>query len=334
MKQVSILAIDRALGSSITIPLEMLSAANDLARVKRQKDKLTNLQLVGTRDKHALLAGGMKIECHQIIGEIPKTDLVFLPAIWRKPGQAIADNRDLIRWIKRQHQGGATLCATTTGAYFLAQAGLLDDRPATTHWRYFSDFSRAFPKVRLQRKRFTTYSNRIYCTGSVNAIRDIMLHFIADLYEPAIASEVAQHFTHELKPSFESELLGKDQQSTHHDEVIIAVQEWLQDNFQDDIQFSLIADRFGLSVRSLNRRFKLATNTTPLQYLQHLRLTHAKSLLKHSNLVIAEVADTVGYQDTSYFTELFKKSNAMTPNQYRELVRNKLFAAESKQPNS
>ena len=90
-----------------------------------------------------------------------------------------------------------------------------------------------------------------------------------------------------------------------------------------------MADRFGMSVRSLNRRFKLATNTTPLQYLQELRISHAKDLLKRSNLIISEVADRVGYQDASYFTGLFKKLNSVTPNEYRSLVRNKLFAAET-----
>lgn len=332
MKHISIIAIPRALGSSITIPLEMLTAANDLAKAKRKLDSIIKIELIGVDDPSPSLVGDLNIHCHRLIGEVASTDLIFVPGVWRKPMQAAKDNQQLIAWIGRQYRTGATVCAATTGAYFLAQAGLLDDKPATTHWRYFRDFSRNFPQIKLQRKRFTTSADRAYCTGSVNAIRDIMLHFIAKLYGSAIANEVAQHFTHELKPSFESEILGKDQHNTHHDEVIIAIQEWLQNNFQDDIQFSTVADKFGLSVRSLNRRFKLATNTTPLQYLQSLRLVHAKSLLKHSNLVIAEVADTVGYQDCSYFTELFKKTNSMTPNQYRELVRNKMFSAESKQP--
>ena len=78
-------------------------------------------------------------------------------------------------------------------------------------------------------------------------------------------------------------------------------------------------------------KFKMATNTTPVQYLQEMRISHAKDLLKKSNLGISEVADKVGYQDSSYFTGLFKKLNSVTPNEYRRLVRNKLFVAESKQ---
>ncbi len=333
MKHISIIVVSRALGSSITIPLEMLNAANDLALAKNQKNKVNNIELLGSGNSAFTLAGGMTVHCERQLQDIAETDLIFLPAIWRKPRQAVEENAALVQWVKKHYNIGATLCAATTGTYFLAESGLLNDRPATTHWRYFSDFARHYPKIKLQRKRFTTKSDRIYCTGSVNAIRDIMLHFISEFYDNPIANEVAQHFTHELKPSFEAQLLSKDQHSAHHDEIIIAAQEWLQNNFQDSIQIANVAERFGLSVRSLNRRFRLATDTTPLQYLQALRISHAKSLLKHSNLVIAEVADTVGYHDTSYFTELFKKANDMTPHEYRELVRNKMFAVESKQPN-
>ncbi len=333
MKHISILVTPRALGSSITIPLEMLSAANDIASARRERDKINHIQLIGLGQEPQQLSGGMQIQCHDTFTKVKRTDLVFIPSSWRKPLQAARENSGFTSWLKQQYHSGATVCAIANGAFFAAEAGILDNKPATTHWRYFHDFNSAYPNVKLQRKRFTTNAERTYCTGSVNAIRDIMLHFIAELYGTSIANEVAQHFTHELKPSFESELLGKDQHSTHDDELIIAVQEWLLNHFQQEIVMTDLANRFGLSTRSLNRRFKQATNTTPKNYLQKLRLEHAKQLLKQSNLVIAEVAGTVGYQDTSYFTELFKKTNSMTPNEYRQLVRKKLFVAESKQPN-
>jgi transcriptional regulator GlxA family with amidase domain len=128
--------------------------------------------------------------------------------------------------------------------------------------------------------------------------------------------------------SYESLLLNEDQQRSHHDEEIIKLQEWLDQNYQSDLLISGLAKRLKLSVRSLNRRFRLATDTSPLQYLQSLRIAHAKELLKQSNLAVSEVADMVGYQDASYFTSLFKKLTAVTPMEYRSLVRNKLFLAD------
>ena len=94
---------------------------------------------------------------------------------------------------------GAILCAATTGAYFCAATGILRRAQATTHWRFFDEFEALFPDVDLQRKRFITYSNGIYCSGSVNAIRDIIVHLINDMYGDQIANEVSRHFMHELK---------------------------------------------------------------------------------------------------------------------------------------
>lgn len=329
MKHVTIIAVPGALGSTITIPLEMLSAANDIARSRRQLDKLVRLELASGVDTSDLaLSGGMRIQCQSTLQNIGSSDLVFIPGVWGNPRSSLPRLKPMMAWLAQQYSAGSTLCSIVTGSFFLAEAGLLQGRSATTHWRFFDDFAKRYPDVKLQRKRFITSDERLYCTGSVNAVRDIMLHFVEQLYGESIANEIARQFTHELKRSYESLLLNEDQQRSHHDEEIIKVQEWLDQNYQTDIVVSSVAKKFKLSVRSLNRRFKLATNASPLQYLQSLRIDHAKELLKQSNLTVAEVADMVGYQDASYFTSLFKKATAVTPIEYRSLVRNKLFLAE------
>ena len=331
MKHVTIVTLPGALGSTVTIPLEMLSAANDIARARGEQEKIVDLEIASTNAGPIVLSGGLSIDCNTTLEKINKTDLIFVPGLWGNPRRYVQKYGALSQWLSRQHAKGAMLCAITTGTHFVAEAGLLNGKPATTHWRYFDQFQQQYPEVRLQRKRFVTHGDNIYCTGSVNAARDIMLHFVQLLHGESIASEISRQFTHELKRSYESLLLSKDQNSSHHDETIIKVQEWLQENYAQAVQIAALANRFRLSVRSLNRRFRMATNTTPLQYLQDLRISQAKELLKQSNLVVAEVADKVGYQDASYFTGLFKKLNAVTPNEYRRLVRNKLFIAENVQ---
>ena len=329
MKHATIIAVPKALGSTVTIPLEMLSAANDVARSRRQLDKVITIELAsGTDATELALSGGMHIKCQTTLSSISNSDLIFIPGIWGNPRSSLPKLKPMMNWLIQQYATGSTLCSIVTGSYFLAEAGLLQGKSATTHWRFFDEFSQRYPEIKLQRKRFITNDERLYCTGSINAVRDIMQHFVEQLYGESIASEIARQFTHELKRSYESLLLNEDQQRSHHDEEIIKVQEWLDQNYQADVVIRGLAERFKLSVRSLNRRFKLATNTSPLQYLQNLRIEHAKELLKQSNLAVSEVADMVGYQDASYFTSLFKKATAVTPIEYRSMVRNKLFLAE------
>ena len=88
---------------------------------------------------------------------------------------------------------------------------------------------------------------------------------------------------------------------------------------------SQLASQLQLSARTLNRRFKRATGVTPLTYLQRLRINAAKELLRHSNLPVGDIAWQQGIADVSYFSQLFRRHCGMSPLQYREVVRGKLF---------
>ncbi|MES3009072.1 MAG: helix-turn-helix domain-containing protein [Pseudomonadota bacterium] len=328
MKHATILAIDEALASSITIPLEMLHAADVIKRIRNKRAERRRFIVASQNGEPVTMTGGITIDPSASITDIAHTDLIFVPALWGNPNAIVRSHPQITAWLATQYAQGATICSVGTGSYFLADAGLLDGRTATTHWYYFDDFQKRYPRVKLQRKRFITHADRLYCTGSVNAVRDVMLHFVEMLFTAQIADEVSHHFTHELKRSYESMLLASEEKNTHHDEQIIKIQEWLQKNYQRDVQLQDLAKRFDISVRSFNRRFRQAADKTPLQYLQEVRLEQAKALLKLSNLSIAEIAFAVGYQDTSYFSGLFKRINTITPNEYRHLVRNKLFNVE------
>lgn len=152
------------------------------------------------------------------------------------------------------------------------------------------------------------------------------MHFIQRFLGKAVASHVERHFSHEIRKSYENSGYFENAYNPHPDEDITQIQIWLQDNYHRQIVLSQVADRFGMSVRTLNRRFKAALGKTPLEFLQEVRMNIARDLLKTSNLSIGEIADKVGYQDTSYFTVLFKKQLATSPNDYRKTVRAKLFS--------
>lgn len=329
MTHVSLIVLDRAMATGITIPLEMLYAARTLGFSGAQAaSNQLRLDVVGLDLAPVTMAGGLRVLPTAEISHIESTDLIFIPGFWGSPHKHLRRCGALLDWLVRCHAGGSKVCSLVTGGYFLAQAGLLDGRRATTHWYYFDDFQKRFPRVRLDRKRFITLDERLYCTGSVNAVRDVTLHLVEELFDSRIAAEIAKHFTHEIKRSYESLLLGYQQHDTHHDEQIIKVQEWLQASYASEISLQEVAAQFSMSVRSLNRRFRAAAKLSPLQYLQEIRIEQAKQLLKHSNLTIAEVSFSVGYQDASYFSGLFRKHTDVSPAEYRGLVRSKVFRVE------
>lgn len=327
-RRICLIALERALASSITIPMEMLYAARSISQVTGGRNSDLQIEVVGLDQGPIVMAGGLSLIPTAGLDSLEGADLVFVPGLWGSPLKTVRRSAALLRRLQQCHRSGSVLVSLVTGSYFLAEAGLLNNRSATTHWYYFDDFESRYPAVKLNRKRFITLEDNLYCTGSVNAARDVTLHLVEDLFGETIAGEIAKHFTHEIKRSYESMLLSFQQRDTHHDELIIKVQEWLQGHYAEAVRLSDIAARFRLSVRSLNRRFRAATRLTPLFYLQEIRVNQAKQLLKQSNLSVAEVSYAVGYQDTSHFSSLFRKCTGVAPAEYRALVRNKLFKVE------
>jgi transcriptional regulator GlxA family with amidase domain len=325
---VTLIGYKKVLGTSITIPMEMLNAADLIARIHHPKSSKLKLQIVSLDEANIKLNAGLEILCKNKLSDIVKSDIIILPAMWGNPLGVSKKYPEFLQWLRLKSQDKPLICAVGTGSYFLAEAGLLDHKVATTHWYYFDQFEKHYPNVQLKRERFITKSGNIYCTGSVNSVRDVLLHIIEQHYGEQVANQVSSHFTHELKLSYPSSFLNSPGQNFHDDEAIIDIQEWMHQHFNIEINMSQVSKKFELSQRSLNRRFKKATGLSPIQYLQEIRLEKAKELLKTSNLAIAEVAYNVGYPDSAYFSSLFRRVVTLSPGEYRRLVRKKIFKVD------
>lgn len=318
---------ERMLTTSSTLPMEMLLAAESATHTMLTPAQRRTLQIktLALTTEPVATRTGIRWQPDLSVDGNPTADLIYIPGLWRNPRPIVKRNEQLLEWLRKQYQNGAIISAVGTGCCFLAEAGLLDGKAATTHWHYFDQFHKDYPQVQLKRQYFITQAGNLYCAASVNSLADLTVHFIQRFFGKAIASHVERHFSHEIRKAYETSGFFEAAENAHPDEQITQIQIWLQDNYQREILFSHIAERFGMSVRTLNRRFQNALGQTPLEYLQEIRINTAKDLLKTSNLSISEIADKVGYEDTGYFTRLFKKHLATTPNAYRETVRAKLF---------
>jgi transcriptional regulator GlxA family with amidase domain len=327
MPTVAFVLYPRVLLSSITLPLEMLTAADHFYQV-HHKSAARLLLHVATLDGEALGATGIfSIQPTCSLDQLVDIDLLYLPTLWRNPLSVLHRQRRLIPLLQSIASRQTLVCAVGTGSCFLAEAGLLNNKPATTHWYYMEAFSRRYPGVDLKRQHLITRAGNLYCVGSVNSVADLTCYFIERFYGPQIARQVESHFSPEIRRSyrqqgyFEGEAILQ-----HHDELMIDAQQWLHEHFTEPLSFAELAGQLGMSQRTLNRRFKLATGMSPGRYLQQLRLEQARELLRDSNLPVAEIAVSVGYQDIGYFSTLFREHMAQSPTAYRQAVRGKLFA--------
>ncbi len=331
MLNVGFLLCESMLATSITLPMEMLLAAESAAQ-HQQKNRKPHLRITTYAiDRTPIKTQtGLTLIPDQSLSDFHKIDLLYLPGLWRNPRPTIQKNWAVTDWLKQLHQNGTLISAVGTSVCFLAEAGLLNGKVATTHWYYFDQFQRHYADVQLKRQYFITQANSLYCAASVNSLADLTVHFIGRFFSTQIAQHVEKHFSHEIRKSYDKSAYFDSLQKPHPDEEIIQIQHWLESNYQRSVQLSVLANQFNLSMRSFNRRFKNALDQTPNEYLQKVRINAAKDLLQNTNLAINEIADKVGYPDPSHFSCLFKKHLNSTPLAYRKTVRAKLFQSQIK----
>ena len=314
-----------ALATSVTLPMEILQAASQMASVGSRGAPQVRFLLAGPNRKRVTLGSGISLKPDITFENLPLLDLALLPAIWRNPLPTIKQAGPAIQLLPALAASGARICSVGTGSCLLAEAGLLQGRPATTHWNYFSQFSRRYPEVLLKTRHLITQSDNIYCVGSVNSIADLMVHIVEDWFGVRIARAIENQFSPEIRQAFSAAAYQSEADSSHHDEVIVEAQHWLQEYLHAPVSMTQLAEHLRLSTRTMNRRFKTATGMSPQAYLQSLRIAGAKELLRHSNLSVGDIAWQSGLQDVSYFSQLFRKHSGMSPLSYRAAVRGKLF---------
>ena len=315
----------RMLATSITWPMDMLVSANQVARHLLPGADGFEMVTIAKTEKAVPCHNGLSLNPGITFADQRRFDIVYLPALWRNPQVVIQQNPDLLAWLQGQFDGGAIICGVGTGCCFMATIGLLDNKPATTHWYYFDQFQRHYPRVQLKRQHFITQAGNLYCAASVNSLADLTIHFIQRFFNQPVAQHIQRHFSHEIRPVYETTGYFAEHNTNHPDEEILQAQLWLHNNMTKTLTVAQIARRFGMSGRNFSRRFKAATGKTPVHYLQELRLNGARELLQSSNLSITEIAHKVGFRDARHFSYLFKRTLSVSPRAYRTTVRAKLF---------
>lgn len=319
----------RALLTSVSLPMEMISAAVSVARIKRRTRRQWQCHVVSAltpKSQPIEYAKGLSLLPSFDLSDSPPAHTIFLPPIWGKPDVIVEKSPRLIDYIHQQYEQGAQICATGTGVCLLAHAGLLDNKVATTHWYYFEQFAKKYPQVHLQRHHFITQAGRLFCCGSINALVDLTLYFIENQLGKEVSHVIEQHFSHEINRTYDKPWYSTGE-ARHPDEGIIEVQQWMQSHYSQNFNLRALADLANMSVRNFSRRFKAAVGQSALAYGMELKMQMARELLKETNLSHQDIADRIGFKDAAYFTRQFKLKNEITPGEYRQMVRGKIFNA-------
>lgn len=218
---------------------------------------------------------------------------------------------------------GARVVSICTGAFVLASAGLLDGRPATTHWRHTDRFARLFPKVRLDPDVLYTDDGDVLTSGGVAAGVDLCLHLVRRDHGGAVANQVARAC---LVPPWREG--GQRQYVDLHVPSAAtpagstaAARSWALDHLAEPLALSALADRAGMSVRTFTRRFREETGSSPGQWLTLQRTARARELLERTDLSIDQVARESGFGTAASLRLQLRGRLDVPPSTYRRTFR-------------
>ncbi|RFZ92094.1 helix-turn-helix domain-containing protein [Mucilaginibacter conchicola] len=316
MKHISILITNEAVLASIADPRIMFTGVNDFLEAAG-KPPLFNVQLVGTQREVKLHGGLFSVHTDALLSEVKKTDLIIIPAISGDIKTTLKRNEVFLPWIIEQHQNGAEAASLCIGAFMLAATGLLDGKECSSHWRTANEFREMFPKVTLVDDRIVTEQKGLYSSGGATSYWNLLLYLVEKYAGRDMSIMAAKVFALEIDRKSQSPFIMFNGQKTHEDEPIKKAQEFIEANIAERISVEDLAMKYAIGKRHFERRFKKATNNSPLEYIQRVKIEAAKKHLESSRKNVNEVMYDVGYSDTKAFRTVFKKITGLSPVEYR-----------------
>jgi transcriptional regulator GlxA family with amidase domain len=320
MIRVTVVLLEGGLPSTSITPIEIFGSAGVLwnTLTGRSGAPLFRVRTVSLDGAAVRTATSLLLEPDGPVAEVGTTDLVFLPAIRGDLGAALLTNAWVLPWLRRWREAGAAIAAVCTGAALLAEAGLLDGRPATTHWAFGDACRQRYPRVRWQTERMVTDSDNVLCGGGVYASIDLCLHLVEKYCGHRVATETAKALLLQTPRTWQAAYAADPPRVSHGDGQIRQAQEWLLRNFAGNVRVEALAAQIGMSPRTFARRFKAATGETPIGYLHTLRISTARQLLEYDLKSVRQVSREVGYEDLTFFRRLFKRYTGSPPREYRD----------------
>ena len=253
----------------------------------------------------------------------PTAPIVILPELWLGPDETLAGRHpELIAWIRRCHQRGSILYSACSGAILLAETGLLDGCPATSHWGYEQLFRTAFPQVRFDAAPNLVYADAegtIVTAGGTTSWHDLALHLIARHVSPGEAMRMAKVYLLKWHEEGDLPYAPLVRPVPHRDAVVRQLEGVLQEHFRDGDAIAVAIAAAGLPERTLKRRFRKATGVSLIDYVQNLRISHGQHLLETTDLPVEEIGAASGYGEPSFFRRLFRRRVGLTPSAYRRM---------------
>lgn len=223
--------------------------------------------------------------------------------------------------LRSAHARGARLASICSGAFALAAAGLLDGRPATTHWRHTDLLHQRYPKVDIRPNRLYVDDGDILTSAGVTSGVDLCLHLIRADHGAAAANARARALVAPpRRTGGQAQYVERLRPQARGDE-LAPLREWMLGHLTDDLSVDALADRAHMSRRTLIRRFREETGTSPMAWLASARIDRARELLETTDEPVEHIGRLTGLGAPASVRAAFHRHLGTSPQEYRTLFR-------------
>jgi transcriptional regulator GlxA family with amidase domain len=312
MHTVAVLALAGVVPFDLATPLEVF----------------TRTRLPGGRPAYRVLvcgatrtvdAGAFAVRAPHGLDALAGADTIILPGCADATAPVPARVVDALRAAAAR---GARIASICSGAFVLAATGLLDGHRATTHWLAAAQLAARHPEIEVDPDVLYVDNGRLLTSAGAAAGLDLCLHLIRRDHGSAVAADAARLSVMPLeREGGQAQFIVHDQPPVPRGATLEPLLRWLGDNPATDLTLDAIAARAGMSTRTLNRRFREHTGTTPLQWLHRTRIRRAQHLLESTDHTVERIAGQVGFSSPTAFRDRFKRVVGTSPHAYRTAFR-------------
>ena len=319
MKKITFLAMEGCLSSTISNLLDAFTIANLWhTSLSGRAEPLFASEVVALEGKPVVSSSFIQINPNRRLAGCTCSDYLIIPAFVPVPESRQMQDSRILDFLRCQYASGTILAAVCTGAFLLAETGLLNGKIATTNWQFARKFRHRYPQVNLEIDKILTEEDNLICTGAATAIMNLALKIIKREGTDRLASVCAKALLIDPNRNSQAPYSSYIQSERHNDTEIFKAEQYMLEHLDSTINIDEVAEFVCISPRHFKRRFKNATGASPISYLQKLRIDEAKNQLETTLESINAITRRVGYEDESAFRRLFKRYTSLSPREYRD----------------
>ncbi|MEV8557743.1 helix-turn-helix domain-containing protein [Streptomyces sp. NPDC051917] len=312
MHTVAVLALDGVVPFDLSAPIDTFGWA-------RLPDGRAPYRVRVCSVRGEVSAGAFTVRAPYGLEALAEADTIILPGVAEPPEELPAG---VAQGLRAAAANGTRIASICVGAFLFAATGLLDGLRATTHWCAAGDLAARHPRVTVDPNVLYVDNGQFLTSAGAAAALDMCLHMIRKDFGSAVAAHAARMSVMPLeREGGQAQFIVHDLPPAPSGATLEPLLRWLQDHCDRDLTVDEIAAQAGMSTRTLNRRFREQTGTTPLQWLHRARVRRAQHLLETTPYPVERIATQTGFGSPTAFRERFRRVVGTSPQAYRRAFR-------------